>query len=448
MNSKHLFWWEDGYDANEQQDLNNPRSRIRYDALGENYLCHSFKTDLNHLHGSFFHNDNKFVIINEPGRGKHKKHASASFYVINEKQIVPDHSFEINDNSGYVSVSWDDKLIAIGVLKEDTVMIFEIDSCDLLINLRGGNKLGFWGQLCFLPGNHNNNLFEARAISMDKGRPKETVLRMWDLGFRPQSNDDDDDEEEKKLWQIIRKGAIQYGTTTNDASYMLICTSELTKKIEWIDMNDGSLRRTITSDKWVAKSIISHNNKYLAVSHFGHCCIYDIIQGCVISIINCPDNTANYPVIPIAFINNDKWLLLRINQERSIMICDWKCGNECIVYIRGVGSTISDNCIDISYNELYLISWPYGNIELYDFNEMKLLLRLKINYLLKWQLIYIRYFLEQKRTTMLKYNHSTSNNNNEDTIIQNEINFNFYKILDKIMHFENKHIFCMIVQFI
>ena len=142
MSGATLFWWEDGYDkaasdAALAEQLVKKRT-VTYDCCGDNYLLHINVTDLHHLFGGFLVNNNTFVSLNEPGKGRHQKNSSVSFYAVRNNHLVLERSFKVGDNSGYFAISNDNKFMAIGVLKVDVVMVFEIDTGDLLLELQGG----------------------------------------------------------------------------------------------------------------------------------------------------------------------------------------------------------------------------------------------------------------------------------------------------------------------
>lgn len=398
-------------------------------------------------------------MINEPGRGKHKTDASVSFYNVEQNMINPLSSFQIHDNSGYISLSNDDKILAIGVLKEDTINIYEVDNGDLLINVRGGCKTGFWGCMKFLSNttNSNNSFMEIRAISMDKGRPKDSLLRRWDLGFREstcygehkegdkidkEEKSDEEDEEEKKLWEVKRKGAIHFNACEDN---IIVCTSEGSQKIEWLDGSSGTIRRTVNTGKWTSKAVVSKSLKFVAVAHFGHCAIYDVARGEVLAEVCVPDKRVHYPVVPVRFIENDKWLLLRVNQERCVMLCDWRHSSSQLVVIKSVGGTISDNCVSVSHDESLLACWPYGRVELYDFAAMKRVLYRKIARLVRWQIIFIRWLVERNRAQFRVERNGRDKSSEVASANGSEL---LKAIMQRLMTANNIHLVYLVLEFI
>jgi hypothetical protein len=395
-------WWEEGYDRDAALSRGDDCqvSKFLYDGNGENFLLQTVETDLHHLDAKFFNHLRKIAILSEPGGVQHQRHSSISIYVLESGQMILEKSFQVGDNSGYFSISNDDKLLAISILKEDGVMIYDIDAEDLLVDINGGGKLGFWGQTRFLPHVTNNSLMEFRILEMDRGRAKGSALRLWDLGFKPSSDSDDDDNEvEVKVWQKKCLGPLHYCVCTND---LVMTTSETTKKIEWLSLQKGEIRRSLTLDKWVSKAIVSTCGRYVAVSHTGHSAVWDVVNGVVLSEISTPDPTASvYPLVPIAFVNNDKWLLLRVYQDMSIVLCNWRYPHKHTITIRHIGGTISDNTVAISHDEAYLICWPYGKIQLYDFGRMKEVLRRKESSALRIECVLMRALCSANRARLL-----------------------------------------------
>jgi hypothetical protein len=139
----------------------------------------------------------------------------------------------------------------------------------------------------------------------------------------------------------------------------------------------------------------------VAVSHFGLCRIYDVSSGEVVAEIVSPDETSEmYPLTPVKFFGKeDEWLLLRINQERILTLCNWRHSTVDMISISNVGGTISDNSVMISPDEQFIVSWPFGYLELYDFSSMKEHLFRNISIRLKWECIMVRNLLLQERAS-------------------------------------------------
>ena len=96
--------------------------------------------------------------------------------------------------------------------------------------------------------------------------------------------------------------------------------------------------------------------------------------GLVAAVVHPPDPTDEYPLTPIAFVGaDDEWLLLRVHQERCLVLADWRNANlrspsssstsssaagkvvhrrGDVVAIRNLGGTISDGSMALSYDEV------------------------------------------------------------------------------------------------
>ncbi len=104
-----------------------------------------------------------------------------------------------------------------------------------------------------------------------------------------------------------------------------------------------------------------------------------------------------YPVVPFAFLNNDRFLAVRINQERTIIISEWR--TDIILTTRNIGGTISEGCVAISYDESYLVSWPFGYIETYDLIKIVSKLKSKISMKYRWPIVLLKTLVSKGRAT-------------------------------------------------
>ena len=400
-------WWEDGYDRETAVDNlkgdGGGKFFSGFDADGSDFAIHTFKTDLHQLDGLYMNlKPSSFLLLSEPGKGNFQKNSSVTIYSLTKTGIERERSFLVGDNSGFFSITPDDAVLAVGVLKEDTVQVYQVDTGELLINLNGGHKLGFFGELNFLPDPLNNSLVECRVTEMQKGRPAQCVMRVWDLGFRPRreptesDSDSDGDEEESKVWEKKLGGEVHYAPCEGS----IVVTRTANNTVEWLDLARGKTQRSVkTGKKWTSKSVASSNLAYVAVSHFGMCQIYEVSTGEVVAEIISPDETSEmYPLTPVTFFGQgDEWLLLRINQERMLTLCNWRSSAVDMISISGVGGTISDDSIMVSPDEQFIVSWPFGYLELYDFSSMKDRLFRKISTRLKWECVLVRGLLLQDR---------------------------------------------------
>lgn len=393
-----VFWWEEGYNEKAKDAEAESRknlSKMKYDGSGERCLLNSIVTDLHHLDGKFFNKtSDKFACLSEAGKGRHQKSSSVTIYDLANRHLEIESSFTVDHNSGFMAISNDDKILAIGVLKCDKVTVYEVETGDLLINVEGGQRLGFWGTLYFLSGDHNNSLVELRVTEMVKSKTKSSIVRLWDLGFRPTVNEDgeesDDDEEESKLWEHKRpqgNGTVHYAPCGDN---LLLFTAENPKEdkkpsggrssslvaggkvvadstIQWVDRATGNVQHTVKCGKWATKTVVSKNSRFVAVGHFEHCTIYDTESRVLVGTIRSPDPNEVYPIVPIAFVHNDTWLVMRVNYNRNMLMCKWDDPINTMTVIYQLGGTISDNCLQISADEKFIMSWPFGYLELFDF---------------------------------------------------------------------------------
>lgn len=378
-----------------------------YSADGSDFTIETIKTDLHQLDGLFMNlQPSTFLLLNEPGKGNFQKNSSVTIYSLSKQGMEKDRSFLVGDRSGFFSLSEDDAILAVGVLKEDTVQIYQMDTGELLINLNGGQRVGFFGTLSFLPDALNNTLMECRVTEMSKGRSTQSLMRMWDLGFRERreptesDSDSDADEEENKLWEKKLAGEIYYTPCHQKGS--IVATRTANSTVEWLDLARGKTQRVVkTGKKWSSKCVASSSKAFVAVAHFGTCQVYDVSTGEVVAEIISPDDTSDmYPLTPVIFFGkNDEWLLLRINQERILTLCNWRNSATDMVSISNVGGTISDCSIMISPDEQFIVSWPFGYLELYDFSSMKKTLFRKISKKLKWECVFVRQLLLKERAS-------------------------------------------------
>jgi len=417
------FFWEEGYDREEAErrhlaEIALKPKTVFYDAKGESYLIHALTTDLHHVHGVFCNKRNSLMMLNEPGKGSHQKNTSVAIYNVSGSTIDMENSFVVGEERqplGYMATSYDDSIVAVAVLKQDLVKIYEVATGDLLIDLCGGQRHGFWGSLRFTSDCSSNDLVELRVTALNKGKPKSCMIRKWNLGFSDKKDDDSDssdDEVEEKLWEIRRVNGIaslaQCGkdglvcSLENDGQFSLSGISQdyTTGSVEWFDARNGTVTEVMEPNKWSAKVVVSQSGKYIATANFCHSTVYDAVTGDVVAEIRSPDSDEVYPVVPVRFVENDKFLVLRINYERTLIICDWRHAansTDSMVTLSHVGGTISDDCVAISPDETKLMCWPYGTLELYDFAAMKTDLYRKMGKFLRIQCVLMRALSEQKR---------------------------------------------------
>lgn len=404
---KPTAWWEDGYDrdtaAGNLKNTGDVKFFSGYDSDGKDCIIETLKTDLHQLDGLFLNNKpSTFLLLNEPGKGNFQKNSSVTEYEVTESGFVKNRSFQVGDHAGYFSISNDDSILAIGILKEDTIQIYQLNTGELLVNVDGGRKNGFFGELHFLPDALNTSLLECRIVEMQKGRATQTLLRMWDLGFRPKreptdsDSDSDADEEETKTWEKKFSGEI----TTKPCEDDILVSRAALNCIEWLESSRAKPLAVVkTGEKWTSKTVVSPNKSFVAVSHFGFCSIYDVKKRELLKKVKSPDDSsAMYPLTPISFLGtNDELLLLRINQERMIILCNWRHSDTDMVVLSNVGGTISDGSLKVSRDENFLVSIPFGFLEAYNFAHIKKLLNKKALRRLKLECVLLRELLIKER---------------------------------------------------
>ena len=374
---------------------------------GRDFIIDKCRTNLHQLDGLFMKtHPSSFLLLNEPGQGHFQNNSSVSVYLMSPDGLVKERSFEVCDRAGFFSLSDDGTLLAVGVLKDDIVRIYDMNSGELLLNFAGGQKWGYMGSLQFYQDATKNKLAECRVVDMEMGRPAHSVLRMWELGNLPNNDstdsdrDSDVDDVEAKSWENHMQGEVSFAVVEDG----VVTTHTKSNCLEWLHLDNGSVHKIVeTGESWTSKTIVSSLQRYVAVSHFGCCCIYDLQTGIVAGkVITSKDLTDAYPLTPIKFFGKaDEWLLLRNNSERIVVLCNWRLSVHDMVTFTNVGGTISDNCIMLSPDEEYLVCWPFGYLEIYNFFEMKRKLFSKVSIRLKWECISLRELLLQQRASLI-----------------------------------------------
>lgn len=414
------FWWEDGFDASKVKADEEAGKVLRegraatFDGKGRTFRVHNLvKTGFHHLDGHFFNqNGAKFMMLNNEGRQKF----TISIFEVRATTTPPGFetveikTMETEKNSGFLSISNDDSMVAVGILKEDSISIVEIESEDLLINMSGGRKTGYWGNLQFpapKKESKSNNLFvELRVLKMQKSNPVDSVLRVWDLGFadaekehdrnREEDEDEDEDEEERIVWQYNLSGKCHYVVCSN----FIIVTCEEEKTIEWLDKATGRLLNMMNVGQWLSKPVLSASGVLFAVAHIGSCTVRTCATGEVIATLRSPEEKDIYPVVPVRFMDNDTLLAARIDLSMTFLLSSISSPSSSVA-ISDFGRTISNESVAISPDERFLACWPFGNIEMYDMNAVKQLLYKKISKQNVLQVLKMAALVKQKRAELV-----------------------------------------------
>ena len=405
------FWWEEGYSAEAAKEAaakkKNLQKSVAYDGKGASFRLHELsRTGTHHLQGTFFHQtSSKFMMLNNEGR----QMFTAALFEIQSTgggyEFVEKKKFDAAKNSGFLSISQDDTIMTIGVLKQDSISVVELATEDLLIEMSGHRKIGYWGKTTF-PEQQvegcNNIFIELRVLKMHKSNPLESVLRMWDLGFNPPvvdgaGEDEEEDEEEKILWDYMLTGKCHYCVCDD----FIIVTSEENQTIEWIDRKNGQMTNSINAGEWVSQPVLSASKKLFAVAHNGRCTIRCCITGDVIASITSAEEGDIYPVVPIGFCENDSMLALRIDLSMTFMLSAWNSAAS-IVAISDFGQTLSSESMLISPDERFIACWPYGLLELYDLQAVKDCLARKIAKLNARHVFRWSQLVSSKRATLIE----------------------------------------------
>jgi WD40 repeat protein len=409
------FWWEEGYTGEPGPEEEKERAR-RPDGTGLAYLLTNVKTDVHHLYAVY--NPKLKQLITLDGCGKQ----DTRIRVWDSADATKIKEFPVHCKSGYIAVSGDGLMVAVAVLKEDTVDIYELSTGDLLLSLDGGRREGFWGALKFMAG--SNGLVELRSIEYARGLSKRNVLRCWDLGFANRADptgeerihsmwaspvsagvsasstcedDDNDDGVEEKKWEIEMWKGPNHFTYRRDNN-MIVASSEDERKVCSFEARTGNCHpdTAISDGKFCAKIVFSSDHSVFALSHSGSCSIRDASTNAVVSVIDMPD--VPFPVTPLAFLQKDRLLLLRINLDRHLLLCDWRQPSEMLI-LREAGGTASDSCL-VSPDEKYLACWPHGFIEYYSLEGIIEAFKNKCPRKKKINMLLIRHLHLQKRAVM------------------------------------------------
>jgi hypothetical protein len=136
----------------------------------------------------------------------------------------------------------------------------------------------------------------------------------------------------------------------------------------------------------------------MVVAHIGRCTIRDVTSGETLATVSSPEEKDIYPVVPVGFICDDRYIICRIDLSMTLIVSEWHAGKGAAsrstnIVISDTGSTISSNCMAISKDEQFLMCWPYGCIEIYSIPALLLQLQRKalriskVHFLLLLQLI-------------------------------------------------------------
>jgi hypothetical protein len=464
-----MFWWEEGYNASQAAACTaateverRPRAS---DGDGSGFLVRSVETKVHHLQALFHPKQQWLISLDDCTRQDTRVRI---WSVLTGERI---REFEVQHNSGYMAVSGDGTMLAIAAVKEDTINIYEIETGDLLLELEGGRRTGFWGTISFAPG--SNALVEMRSIDFVRGVSKRNVMRFWSLGFSDRrdplgdnrtpslwgldplsmglmdlsiantaagSNGSklnlDEEEVEEKLWEIeIAKGPIY--TTYHPYKNTILTSSEDLRGVTSYNCQDGtSIRFSPTAsqakasgsppskaataaskqqiqkqkqdqgtsasggisnkEQWCSKVVFSSDYSMFALGRHGFCTIHSALTDEVLETVVVKD--AVFPVVPLGFIDSDRLIVLRMNLDRSIFVCDWRSEPRNQLILRRFGGTTSDACV-ISPDKKWLVCWPHSEIEFFDLFKVQQAFYKKQSRLLRVQLVITRSLVSSNRAS-------------------------------------------------
>lgn len=231
----------------------------------------------------------------------------------------------------------------------------------------------------------SNAMVELRVLKMDRSNPKESILRLWDLGFRVPldgyssviaEDPDEDDEVASVVWDLKLPAGFCSICATATFIILTIVKSEKLSIIQWIDRATGTKIREIKLLEWCSKPILSSDGSLAAFAHIGRCSIRASASGTLLAEVAVPGMPVPFPVVPLGFIENSRYLAMRVDLDKMFVLSEWagSCSSSTsldpavanTIVIGAVGGTISGDSVCLSHDSRYLVCWPYGSIEVYD----------------------------------------------------------------------------------
>ena len=421
MADEEKFWWEEGYKLRDGKESSSSSSAICRNSRqeihsGEEFLQHTIEDTSNTLMGIFSDDSRLLVTLVDAGKALG---STVDVYQLSSDQPTVLRKMTVDEKCGYLSLSSCQTLLAVGVLKEDRVMIMDFETGELLVNLNGGCKSGFFGSLHFSTENRNT-LLEQRIIRQTSAGPQQSIYRLWDLGFKPTSSgndcdkgdgdeDDEEDEVETKIWEVNLRGSLAinlvHSTSLSSSSPLIYLTHEQSKQVQSIDFNTGKVLNNLKFGRWTSKGVISkHQTHLMAVAHFGDVSIIDISNHesfKVIKTISSPVVDDKYPLIPLAFLRDYGYdfLVCRINYDRTLIIFSMQDPSVYLM-VKNLGGTISDATV-ITPDGKRLICWPFGSIEVYNLQIMIQRVTKKVSLAYRWQILYLRELFKTGRCKLV-----------------------------------------------
>ena len=145
----------------------------------------------------------------------------------------------------------------------------------------------------------------------------------------------------------------------------------------------------------------------------------DCATGAIVGEVFSPIEDDTYPLVPLAFVLSDDFLVCRINYDRILMMMSWRLVPKAyaMVYaLKDLGGTISDACA-VSPDGNTLICWPYGSVEIYDLARVADSMFFKYRKKLISEFANIRSYLKRKVSEDSKRSQIDSCKNRKDKIV-------------------------------
>ena len=187
MEASEKFWWEDGYKLPDTDDAISkvPSRQKKQEILeGAKFLQETIGDTSNTFMGITNETGELLVTLVDAGKALG---STVDVYDLTSQPTTLLRQMVVDEKCGYMSLSSCETLLAVGVLKEDRTMILDFQTGELLVNLHGGYKSGFFGSLHFSKKNRNL-LLEQRVVRQTSAGPQQSVYRLWDLGFKQESS--------------------------------------------------------------------------------------------------------------------------------------------------------------------------------------------------------------------------------------------------------------------
>ena len=414
MANDEKFWWEEGYKLQSPNDSGSSSGtphRCKHQEIlyGEAFLKDTIKDTSNTLMCIISEDGELLITLIDAGKALG---STVDVYQISTQPPVLLRTIVVDEKCGYLALSSCQSLLAVGMLKEDKTLIIDFQTGELLVNLNGGCKSGYFGSLHFSKENRNI-FFEQRITRQTSAGPQQSVYRLWDLGFKETTgcgDEEDEDEVETKLWEHSLRGSLTMNVASSSSSSsssssgataavaaltpLVYMTHEQSKQLQSIDFSTGKVSKVLKFGRWTSKGVLSTHNKHMmAVAHFGDVSIIDLLGSTgfeIIKTIQSPIADDKYPLVPLSFIYDRgyEFLVCRINYDRTLIIYSVQDPSMYIM-VKNLGGTISDSTV-ITPDGKKLICWPFGCIEIYDLQSMVNHVTKRISIANKWQILYLR----------------------------------------------------------